>query len=142
MAVSNLVIGTLMGLVLFVIAGVINGLRGWRREGPVEESPGAALVGFLRTPAAWMIAFVAVTLGAGIVAVAFVGGVSLPAIDQNAAGLVLLLVFGALIVFFVFVGIYASARSRGAGSAPAVGIGSAVIGLLVIAAVVVKLLLG
>ena len=141
MAVSNLVIGTVMGLVLLVIAGAIGVVRNWERQSPGMSEAGSALENAVNSPTAWTVVFLVFALGLGIGGVVFVGGLSIPGVSQGVAQAVLIGGFGLLVAFFFLAGIYSTVRARGLGSAPAVGISSAILGLLIIAGIVLNLLL-
>lgn len=142
MAVSNLVIGTIMGVVLLLIAAGVNVIRTWRRESPEAEAASGAVFDALRSPAVWTVAFVLLAFAFGLGAVVVVGGLAVPALDSAVAAAVMIAAFGVLIVAFFFAGVYSTARARGADSAPAVALVSGIVGLLVIVAIVAKLLLG
>lgn len=142
MAVSNAVIGAVMGFVLLLIAGSVNVIRAWRRESPEAEAPGRSFAQVLDDPATWNVVFIVIALAFGVGAVVFVGGIDIPAVGQETVGQVLVVSFGILLGLFFLAGLYSSVRARGVESAPAIGVLSAILGLLVLVAILAKLVLG
>ena len=137
-SITYLASTVLMGLVLFALIAVVAWGRDWRRVGDAEPTP-RTIGRVLGGPTTWTVLFALVALGAAAGAVAVVGGagVDIPG-ETVVAGLVAAL--GLLVAIYLFAGVYASARSRGLGRAPAVGLGSVVLGLLFLGLIVLQLL--
>ena len=145
MAANTLVFTLLSGLVLLAIVALVLRLRGWRRKrvgGPGPPSVEATLADVVRSPTTWTVGFLLIVLVAVAGALAMVGAVPLPEGAQGTVTTALLGLGAVLLGGFVFGGVYASVRSRGHGSAPAVGLGSLAVGLLALLVVVANLFLG
>lgn len=140
MAANPFLMSLLMGLVLIVIAALVVRLRGWRQdEGADAGNAFDDVARALRSPASWAVLFL-VLVGAAVLGVlTAVGAFQIPASVQPVVGTALvaavILVFGG----FVFLGIYATVRGRGHGTAPAIGLGSLTVGLLIVLLVVANL---
>jgi hypothetical protein len=93
-----------------------------------------------RQPVTWTVLFVVMALVFSIGTVAFVGGTNVLGIGPAIGELILLSGFGAVLVGFLFAGLYAAARNRGLREAQAVGASSIVLGFLLIGAITVLLL--
>lgn len=137
-AITYLASTLLMGLVLLAIVVVVARSRNWRRTSPGVE-PGDAFSRLLASPTTWVIVFAVAALGAAAGAVAVVGGAGVEVPGETVV-LALAGTFFLLLAVYLFAGVYASARSKGMGRAPAVGLGSAVIGLLLLGLIVLQLL--
>jgi hypothetical protein len=139
MASSVLLSSLLMGILLIAIVVGILRFRQWRR-GP-DVADGTDLVErTLRSPATWTAVFVVIAIGLVLGVVAVVSGDSLPLPEDFWSLMTLFLApFIVFLAFYLFAGVYSSARDRGLSSAPAVGLASAVLGFLLVAAIVVKL---
>ena len=145
MAANTLVFTLLSGLVLLGIVALVLRLRGWRHVRVGAAAPtsvDAALARFVRSPTTWTAAFAVVVLVAVAGSLAVVGALPVPAGAQGTVTTALLALGGLLLGGFVFGGVYGTVRSRGHGSAPAVGLGSLAVGLLALLVVVVTLFLG
>lgn len=154
MAETGFLASTLLtGVLLLAILGVIGRLRDWQRNaaasgggGAGERAPspttGDRLERALRSPTGWILTFLALVLGFGGGAVLFVSDPSVPGMSQGALQLLLAGAFALVILAYVFLGVYVSARARGQKSAFAAMIGAWVLGLLFIAAISLQLLLG
>ncbi|WP_267664739.1 hypothetical protein [Halorubrum yunnanense] len=106
----------------------------------------AAVVGglrdFVRQPVVWAVAFVAITVGIGGVALLAVGNFGLP---EGLSGSLLGVAYagvGLLVTGFVFLGAYFSARGRGLGNAHGVAAGSFAAGLVFLVLIAAQLLVG
>jgi hypothetical protein len=152
MAENTIVFTLLSGLVLLVIVAVVLQIRSWRR-GPEQlrgrstgvrtpSSADAAIAEALRDPTTWTVGFLLLVLVAVAGSLAMVGALPIPESAQPLVGAVLLAISAIVLGGFVFAGVYASVRSRGYGSAPAFGLGSLAVGLIVMVIVVVQLFLG
>lgn len=142
MASSVLLSTLLMGILLLAIAVGLLRAREWQR-GPVVREGATLLDRAVHSPWAWTATFVSIALGFGLGTIAVLSDVSI-ALPTTFWGLltVFMLPFVLLLAFYVFAGVYASAREHGVSSAPAVGLASTVIGGLVIVAVVAQLIVG
>lgn len=144
MATNALLLSLLSGLVLVAIAVGALRLRRWRRftatgRGPVSTD--VAIARTLRSPTTWTVGFLVITLLATAGALAVVGALPLPEGAQPAVTTALLGISALVLGGFVFLGVYASVRNRGYGTAPAVGMASLVVGLVAIVVVVSQLFL-
>ena len=143
MAANPFLMSLLMGLVLIVIAALAVQLRGWRHD--AEAGAGGAFQAAaraLRSPVSWAVVFLVLVAAAILGALAAVGAFQIPASVQPMVGTALVAAVAVVFGGFVFLGIYAAVRGRGHGTAPAVGLGSLTVGLLVILLVVANLFLG
>ncbi|HKJ58197.1 MAG TPA: hypothetical protein VKA37_03135 [Halobacteriales archaeon] len=152
MAENTVVFTFLSGLVLLAIVAIVLRLRTWRR-GEEElrgtstglrrpSSADQAVAEAIRSPTTWTVGFLLLVLVAVAGAMAMVGALPVPESVQPLVGTVLLILSAAVFGGFVFAGVYASVRSRGYGSAPAVGLGSLAVGLIAMTVVVVRLFFG
>lgn len=154
MAAINYLFSTvLMGLSLLAIGWTLTRLRTWQRYSPSAAaaggggyafgSPAAAeslLVRTMRSPTAWIVGFVLLALGVGGGTLVFVAGSTFPAEAVSTAGLALGALAAVLLVGYLVVGIYRSAKGRGLGSSQAAVLSAWAFGLLVLAVVALKLL--
>lgn len=127
------------GLVLLIILVGVSRARNWEHDEPLfqrEES----LTTVLYSPATWTITFLVVALIFTGGAIAYIGGLPVE-IDPELIGFALLGLFGVIVLGFLFVGVYTTARNRGLSSAPAVGVSSATLGILVLAVILVRLII-
>ena len=140
MASSVLLSTLLTGIALLAIAVGMLRFRRWKR-GPDMRDSADFVQRATNSPAVWTAGFVLLALGFGAGVVAIVSGTTITLPEDFGSQLTLVLVpFLVLLGLYVFAGIYSSAKDRGLSSAPAVGMASAVVGLLVLTAIVVKLL--
>lgn len=106
-----------------------------------DEGGLADLAGDLTaSPAVWILVFLGLLLVFGGGTLAYLGAFEFG--DPALWGAVLVGVSGLVVVGYVFLGSYWSARSRGKPNSLAVGEGAALVALLAVAAVTVKLFLG
>lgn len=150
MVSSALVSTVLMGvlLVLAFVAVARLGRKIERGELDGDASNGrydefvAGAGSFVRRPAVWTVAFLAVALTAGLVAVLAVGGFDVP--EDSLAGLVggVLALFGILLGGFLFAGPYYAVRHRGLGNAQGVVAGLTGVGMGFLLLVVIQLTFG
>ena len=135
MAANTLLSTLLMGIVLLAMVALAIRLRAWRRAEVSADTTSSidTLAAVLQSPTAWMTLFFLLVL---------VGAVTLPEGTQALVTAALLAVGGLVLGGFVFFGTYASVRGRGYGSAPAVGMGSLAVGLVILVVVVGQLFLG
>jgi hypothetical protein len=131
----------LMGGVLLVIIVATGLARDWERSPATDRDQAASLVDVFRSPITWTVGFVTLALLLAAGAIAFVGGSDVLGIGRNAGELILMGVFGALMAGFVFAGLYATARNRGLKGAQAAGLGSIILGLLLVVGISLRLLL-
>lgn len=127
------------GLVLLIILVGVSRARNWEHDEPLfkrEES----LTTVLYSPATWTIAFLFIALIFTGGAIAYIGGLPV-GIETELIGFALMGLFGVIVLGFLFVGIYTTARNRGLSSAPAVGVSSATLGILVLAVILVRLII-
>jgi len=152
MAENTILFTLLSGLVLLAIGAIVLRLRRWR-HGPEElrgtstgirrpSSADQAIAEAIRSPTTWTVGFLLLVAVAVVGALAVVGAVPLPESVQPLVVTALVILAALVFAGFVFAGVYASVRSRGYGSAPAVGMGSLAVGLVAIVVVVVRLFLG
>jgi len=137
----------LMGL-LVVATFVAVAQIGAKRTAPGADSASRydAIVGTLSDvagkPAVWAVAFVAIAVGIGTVALLAVGDFGLP---EGLSGSLLTLAYaavGLLLTGFVFLGAYFGARGRGLGNAHGVAAGSFASGLVFLVLIAADLLVG
>ncbi|MGQ4554799.1 hypothetical protein [Halobellus sp. GM3] len=93
-----------------------------------------------RTPAAWAVSFVFLTLLAGGATVLAVGGFGVSPGVARGASILLAAVGGAVLVGYIFYGTFVAARARGLHTAQAAAFGSWAVGLLLLVAVAASLL--
>lgn len=134
--------GLLMGVVLLATVVLLTRSRKWRRYSPTNEGPdaAAALERLAGHPATWVVGFLALALGLGLGAVAFVGGFPIPAAVQSAAGTAMLLVVLAVFAGYTFLGVYHAVRYRGLYRSQAAAAGIWIVGVLAVAGIAVMLL--
>ena len=141
MSQPTLLAGFLVGMALIVGFAVLPARQ--RRSAPAgRDTTGiaSALGRQARTPAAWSVGFVLLTVVAGVATVLVVGGFGTGS-GLGSASAALLAVIGAVVLGgYVFVGTFLTARSRGLYAAQAAAFGSWAVGLLVLAAVAVALI--
>jgi hypothetical protein len=130
----------LMGLVLLGIVAAIGVLRDWERGPRSGDDRAASLVGLFRKPVTWTVLFVVFALLFVVGALAFVDGTNVLGIGPAMGELILVGGFGAVLVGFLFAGLYAAAKNRGMKGAQAAGASSIVLVFLFIAVVAVLLL--
>lgn len=138
--VRTVLVGSaLFGLLLVGIAAYLSGHE-WRHYSPIlapadGPSPFQRALG---SPAVWTVAFLAAVVGFGLAVVAVVSG-DIAAPTRQVAGLLLASGTGVGLTLYLFYGTFVSARNRGLASSQAAALGSWVVGLLLIAAIVFKL---
>lgn len=120
--ISYLASALLMGaLALFVFLAIGFG-RNWHHYTVQLGRPeGGILAGIARSTTAWIVIFVAISLGAIAATLAVLGGGSATLVFAGA---------GALVLAFLLVGVYAMGRSRGHPHAYAVGEAVAALGAI------------
>jgi hypothetical protein len=143
MAQTTLVVSFLLGV--FIVGGAVLLLsRGRFRYTPAYGADGGDLADRLaevaRTPVAWMVGFLALTLVAGAATVLAVGGYGVAAGVSGGAAALLAAVGVAVLAGYLFYGTFAAARSRGLHSAQAAAFGSWALGLVLLLAVAASLL--
>ena len=141
MATSTyLVSSALTGLLLIGIVAYLVWGRDWRGYAVPTGGSAETVDGLARSPAVWSLAFLALAFALGLGAVLFVGGASAVGVSPATVGVAIALLSALIFVLFLFFGVYRSARYRGLKSAQAAGVGTWLVGLLLIAAITVKLL--
>jgi len=130
-----------MALFLLAIAGAIVG-RDWKAYTPTLRPEGSLLSNAAGNESLWVLLFVIAALAAGGGATLFVSGDNYSAGLVAAGGVVVAVALALTFLFFLFYSSYAAAKSRGFQKAAAVMVGSWILGLLVLTAIVVKLLTG
>lgn len=147
--IGFIVSSVVMGLFLVGVAAALTRGRRWRRYAPI---PGAgAFVGrpaesnvvarVAGSPAAWMAAFFLLALAFGGGAVLFASGATVSASTQQLVGVALAAVSFVVVAFFYLHGLYRSAKGWGLPTSGAVAVSAWGLGVLVVAAVAVKLLI-
>ena len=131
----------LMGAVLLVIIVTIGVVRDWERSPAPDGDQAASLIAAVRSPIALTVGFVALALLLMVGAVAFVGGSDVLGIGTGTGELILMGGFGTVMIGFLFAGLYAAARNRGLKDAQAAGIGSIILGLLLVVVIALQLLM-
>jgi len=141
---STALMGLLVAATFLAVARI-----GTKRTAPGADGSTdtyAAVVGATRDviqkPVVWAIAFVAIAVGVGGVAVLAVGDFGL---SEGLSGSLLGVAYaavGLLVAGFVFLGAYFSARGRGLGNAHGVAAGSFAAGFVFLVLVVVQLVVG
>lgn len=137
-----------MGLLVVATFAAVARIGG-QRVAPSADEPDDryaavtdALSEIVRTPAVWSIAFVAIALGVGSVAILAVGNFGF---TEGLSGSLLSVAYaavGLLVTGFVFLGTYFGARGRGLGNAHGVAAGSFAAGLVFLVLIAVQLLVG
>ncbi|EMA63127.1 hypothetical protein [Halorubrum lipolyticum] len=137
----------LMGLLVvatFVAVAQIGAKRTAPGAGSVSRYD--AITGTLgdvaRTPVVWAVAFVAIAVGIGAVALLAVGDFG---VSEGLSGSLLTVAYaavGLLLTGFVFLGAYFAVRGRGLGNAHGVAAGSFASGLVFLVLIVTELLVG
>jgi len=143
MAQTTLVASFLLG-VLIVGGAVLLLSRSRFRYTPTYGDDGedlsSRLAAVARTPVAWTVGFLVLTLLAGGATVLAVGGFDVASGVSGGATALLAAVGIAVLVGYVFYGTFAAARSRGLHAAQSVAFGSWAVGLVLLVAVAVSLL--
>lgn len=138
----------LMGLLVVATFVAVAQIGAQRTAPGTDESVDryAAITGTLSDiagkPTVWAVAFVAITIGIGGVAVLAVGDFGL---SDGMSGSLLTVAYaavGLLLTGFVFLGAYFGARGRGLGNAHGVVAGSFAAGLVFLVLIAVQLLVG
>lgn len=130
----------LMGAILVgTMFWVVRGYR-WRHYSPRLERREPELPAVLYSPTTWSIAFLAVTIGASLGVVGYLGSSAGDPFATVAAVAVVQLF--TLVGVFLVVGIYRMARFHGFGRPMAVAIGSWVVGLVFLTGVTIDLVVG
>ena len=146
MAQTVLLVSAAVGAALLVVvAAFVNGER--QRSLPVVQRPdgegrglSAAAVRASHHPAVWVLAFLLGTLVLGGGTLLVVSGASLPEGVQPLVVGVVGVGLAAVVGFYLFYGTVVTARNHGLANAQAVALGSWLLGLALVAAVVAKLL--
>lgn len=141
--VSTFLLSTVAtGAVLVAVAVFIRRLRHWRHDKPESESSGFdALASFFKDPRSWIASYALLMIvAAGGVYVAL-GGAGVPESLANAGPMILGGIFAAAILVFVGAGTYTAVRGHNRSSSQAAGMGAFAVGLLLLAAIAVKLIL-
>jgi hypothetical protein len=140
MVQSILVGSALFGL---LVVGVVAYLAGheWRHYSPIlaGRDGESTLQRLLRHPGVWTATFVVAVVGLGLSVVAVVSGDITGDVRQT-AGLFLAVGTAAGLTLYLFFGTFVSARSRGLARSQAAALGSWVVGLLLVVAIVFRLL--
>ncbi|WP_224332780.1 hypothetical protein [Haloprofundus halobius] len=145
MAQSPVLLSVLFGILLVATVGYIS-RHEWRQYAVaggenVSRRDGRSLASrTVNSPAAWSVAFVLAVVAVGGATVVFVSGTAVPGWATRTAGAVLAAGFVLGLALYLFYGSFVSARGRGLNRAQAAAVGSWALGLLLIAAVVLKLL--
>lgn len=140
MAAGTLASAVVMGLFLIAVAVLVRS-RGWYAYTPSVTAGGETGVTVGRTvddPVWWTAGFLLLVAVFGGGAVALVSGALSPA----TATLLLGGAGGAVLVLFFLAGVYHAVRSRGGARARAVMVAAWVVGLVLVAAVSAKLVMG
>jgi hypothetical protein len=141
MASEYLASAALTGGLLVALAVGIARTRHWHRSPPTEDRDWFDFAeSVAQSPTAWVVAFLALALGAGVGSILFVSGSAVPAIVHQGAFLLVVLLFVVSLGGYAFWGAYQAVRSRGVGSAQAALAGLWLVGSLFLLAVVVRLL--
>lgn len=114
------------------------GPRAARYERESASESGSLLGRIARAPASWYVGFVLAMLVVGAGGVAFIGETSL----SGSAGAVVGVSMALLLALYLFVGTYATAKSRGRPASLAVAEGLGVIGGLALLGIVLVLVVG
>lgn len=124
-------------IVLAVVGVVVRGGQ-WQGYGPADESLLHRLRSATREPVVWMLTFGLLLLIFGGGTVLWVSGVAVPGAELLGVGLIAaaVMVFGGAL----FIGVYATKRSRGRSAAQGAIEGTFLVGFLVVLLIVVKLL--
>lgn len=143
----------LMGLGLLAIGWTLTRMRGWQRYSPAGAA-GAGGYAFgsppdreslveraMRSPVAWIVAFVLLALGFGGGTLLFVSGSTFVEGVARPAGLALGAIAVVLLGFYLLVGVYRAAMGHGMKSAQAAAVSAWLFGTLVLVVVAVRLVL-
>lgn len=142
MATNALASTVVTGAVLLALLVVVLRAREWQAPG---DRPGEGLASRLEAangPLGWSVGFFVVAFGLTTVAVAYVSGASVGALDQAGLGLLLAVSMATVFGLAALGGVYAAVRGRGLNSAQAAGVSSALLGALFLLAIVVQLFVG
>ena len=145
MAATTLLFPLVSGLLLLAIVLGVLRLRGWRHATPTggrATTPSTAVVAAVNSPTTWTLLFFLLVLGGVAGALAMVGAIPVPEGAQATITTALLAGFGLALCGLVFGGVYGAVRGRGHGTAPAVGLGSLAVGLLLVVVIIAILFLG
>lgn len=144
---SYLASAVLTGVFLVVVVGALARSREWRDYAPMQWAGGGgggsvagSLLDLARTPLAWTVTFLVLTVIVGAATVALVTG-SVPAGVARMAGMALAAVAVVVLGAYLAWGVHRTTRSRGFASAQAAAVGVWALGLAVLGAVVVQLVL-
>lgn len=128
------------GLLVALAVGIARG-RNWQRSPSTSDRNWFDLAqSVTRSPTTWVVAFLALALGAGVGSVLFVSGSAVPGVVRRGALLLVVGLFAVSMGGYAFWGAYQAVRSRGVGSAQAALAGLWLVGVLFLVAVVVRLL--
>ena len=142
MATSALASTAVTGAVLLAILVLVLLTREWRSPG---DEPGEGLASAARSangPLGWSVGFFVVAFGLTALAVAYVSGAPVGALDQGALGVLLLAMVVVVFGLATLGGVYYAVRGRGLNSAQAAGVGSMLLATLFLVAIVVQLFVG
>lgn len=129
----------LMGALVVAIVAAVLRLREWNDYSPTGEAGGlVSLRGLANSPTVWMVTFLLLLVVFGGATLGYVSGaVPAGAILPVLGAAVLLVVVG-----YLFIAAYSSARSRGRPTSQAVAEGTALTGFLFVLAIAAKLVVG
>lgn len=139
MAAIDLVSTLVTGLVLLITVVTVLRIRKWERSEPLFKAE-HDVSSLLENPTALTGIFLVLALGFTVGAIAYVGGISV-GIDPAVIGQLLIAAFGVVVLLFVLFGVYIAARARGLSSAPAVGVSSVLLGILVLVIILGRLIM-
>lgn len=141
---QTLLLGSLVfGLTLAVLVLYVAG-RDWQQYSPstdllVRRGERSSLAQASDSPVVWSLFFVGTLVVVSATVLAFVGGIGSDAV-QKTAGTFLVAISLLVFAFYLFYGTFVSARSRGLKNSQAAALGSWLVGLLAIVAILLRLL--
>lgn len=128
----------LMTALVLAVVGAVLRFRDWESYASTD---GKQLLdrwtAFRSSPAVWTATFLLLVFAFGGAAVLWVSGIQVP--GAGMLGIVLAALGGALIVGYLFAGVYSAARSRGRPAAWGVMEGAILVGFAIVLAIAVKL---
>lgn len=129
----------LMGALVIAIVVAILRLREWNEYSPGGEGDGlVSLRGLANSPTVWMVTFLLLLVVFGGTTLGYVSGaIPASAILPVLGGATFLVVVG-----YLFIAAYSSARSRGRPTSQAVAEGTTLTGLVFVLAIAAKLVVG
>lgn len=142
MATSALVSTVVMGGFLLVVLAVVLRLRNWQHPSASAAASPTRAARAANGPLGWSIAFFVGAFGVMALGILAASGEPIYGLEPATLGLLVLGVLAVVVTVGAIFAVYAAVRTRGLNSAQAAGVSSALLGLLVLVAIVVQLFTG